>query len=325
MNLPNALTLARIFLVPIVVALLLTVEIRTWAFLGASLFLAAALTDLLDGYLARRRKQVTTLGRLLDPIADKLLISSALVALVQLKIAPAWMVAIIIGREFAVSGLRGIAAHEGFSIDVSSLGKGKMVTQVAAVVGLILGHKYAGWVQATANVLLWAVVFALVSMVQYFREFWSCLAPTSNIASAGASRSSGGASSGPPNVVSSHVCESWRSCASRRPGWGRLRPDNFRRFVMLSDNEKTVLLKLARSALESCLDGRSIPQCRIAHKASSNRRAHSSRCIRVKNCAVASGSSFLIVNSTGSSSTAPSARRWKIRGSSRLRRRNSRT
>ena len=86
------------------------------------------------------------------------------------------MVAIIIGREFAVSGLRGIAAHEGFSIDVSSLGKGKMVTQVAAVVGLILGHKYAGWVQATANVLLWAVVFfALVSMVQYFREFWSKL------------------------------------------------------------------------------------------------------------------------------------------------------
>jgi len=135
MNLPNALTLARIFLVPIVVAVLLTVEIRYWAVWGASLFLAAALTDLLDGYLARRRKQVTTLGRLLDPIADKLLISSALIALVELKIAPAWMVAIIVGREFAVSGLRSIAAHEGFSIEVSRLGKGKMVTQVAAVVG----------------------------------------------------------------------------------------------------------------------------------------------------------------------------------------------
>jgi len=176
MNLPNALTLARIFLVPIVVAVLLTVEIRVWAFWGASLFLAAALTDLLDGYLARRRKQVTTLGRLLDPIADKLLISSALIALVQLKIASAWMVAIIIGREFAVSGLRSIAAHEGFSIDVSTLGKGKMVTQVAAVVGLILGSKYGGWVESTARVLLWAVVFfALVSMVQYFREFWSKL------------------------------------------------------------------------------------------------------------------------------------------------------
>jgi CDP-diacylglycerol--glycerol-3-phosphate 3-phosphatidyltransferase len=176
MNLPNVLTLARIFFVPIVVVVLLTVEIRTWALWGASLFLAAALTDLLDGYVARRRKQVTNLGRLLDPIADKLLISSALISLVQLKIAPAWMVVIIIGREFAVSGLRSIAAHEGFSIDVSTLGKGKMVTQVAAVVGLILGHKYGGWVQLTAKVLLWAVVFfALVSMVQYFREFWSKL------------------------------------------------------------------------------------------------------------------------------------------------------
>ena len=176
MNLPNTLTIARIFLVPIVVVVLLTVEIRTWAFFGASLFLAAALTDLLDGYLARRRKQVTTLGRLLDPIADKLLISSALVSLVQLRIAPAWMVVIILGREFAVSGLRSIAAHEGFDINVSRLGKGKMVTQVAAVVGLILGHKYGGWVQLTANILLWAVVFfALISMVQYFREFWSKL------------------------------------------------------------------------------------------------------------------------------------------------------
>jgi len=176
MNLPIALTLARIFLVPIVVAILLSVEIRVWAFWGASIFLAAALTDLLDGYVARRRKQVTTLGRLLDPIADKLLISSALIALVYLRIAPPWMVAIIIGREFAVSGLRSIAAHEGFSIDVSTLGKGKMFTQVAAVVGLILGSKYGGWVQGTATLLLWAVVFfALVSMVQYFREFWSKL------------------------------------------------------------------------------------------------------------------------------------------------------
>jgi len=176
MNLPNAVTIVRIFLVPIVVVVLLTVEIRNWALWGASLFLAAALTDLLDGYLARRRKQVTTLGRMLDPIADKLLISSALISLVQLKIAPAWMVVIIIAREFAVSGLRSIAAHEGFSINVSTMGKGKMVTQVAAVVGLILGHKYGGWVQNTATLLLWAVVFfALVSMVQYFREFWSKL------------------------------------------------------------------------------------------------------------------------------------------------------
>lgn len=176
MNLPNALTVIRIFLVPIVVVVLLTVKIQHWAFWGVSLFLAAALTDLLDGYFARRRRQVTTLGRLLDPIADKLLISSALISLVQLRIAPAWMVVIIIGREFAVSGLRSIAAHEGFSIGVSTLGKGKMVTQVAAVVGLILGSAYGGWVQRTAAVLLWAVVFfALVSMIQYFLEFWSKL------------------------------------------------------------------------------------------------------------------------------------------------------
>jgi len=176
MNLPNALTIARIFLVPVVVTVLLAKGITDRTFWGASLFLVAALTDMLDGYLARRRRQVTTLGRLLDPIADKLLISSALIALVWRHTAPAWMVVIIIGREFAVSGLRSIAAHEGFSIDVSRMGKGKMVMQVAAVVGLILGEKYHGWVEKTAEILLWAVVFfALVSMVQYFLEFWKKL------------------------------------------------------------------------------------------------------------------------------------------------------
>lgn len=178
MNLPNSLTLIRIFLVPFVVVVLLTrpTQIQSWAIWGVSLFLGAALTDLLDGYIARRRKQVTTLGRLLDPVADKLLISSALISLVQLELAPAWMVAIILGREFAVSGLRSIAASEGFSIDVSTLGKGKMVLQVAAVVGLILGRAHPGWIMQTAKVLLWAVaLLALVSMVQYFVEFWSKL------------------------------------------------------------------------------------------------------------------------------------------------------
>ncbi len=167
------MTLGRIFLVPFVVVVLLTKQIHDWAWWGSGLFLAAALTDLLDGYFARRRHQVTTLGRLLDPIADKLLISSALISLVQLRLAPAWMVVIIVGREFAVSGLRSIAASEGFSIDVSTLGKGKMVAQVAAVVGLILGQRLGGWVNQVAHILLWSVVFfALVSMVQYFREFW---------------------------------------------------------------------------------------------------------------------------------------------------------
>jgi len=174
MNLPNALTVGRIFLVPFVVAVLLTTQIKHWEFWGVALFLVAALTDILDGYLARRRGQVTNLGRLLDPIADKLLISSALISLVQLNLAPAWMVVIIIGREFAVSGLRSIAASEGFNIAASPLGKGKMAVQVAAVVGLILGRNRGGWVLQTANGLLWLVVFfSLVSMVQYFREFWS--------------------------------------------------------------------------------------------------------------------------------------------------------
>lgn len=176
MNLPNSLTLARIFLIPFVVVVLLTRQMHNWAYWGAGLFLAAALTDLFDGYLARRRKQVTTLGRLLDPIADKLLISSALISLVQLRIAPAWMVVIIIGREFAVSGMRSIAASEGFTIDVSTLGKGKMVAQVIAVASLILGNELGGWMRQTARYMLWAVViFALLSMVQYFREFWSKL------------------------------------------------------------------------------------------------------------------------------------------------------
>jgi CDP-diacylglycerol--glycerol-3-phosphate 3-phosphatidyltransferase len=176
MNLPNSLTLARIFLVPIVVTVLLSKDVPNWTFWGASLFLATALTDMLDGYLARRRKQVTTLGRLLDPVADKLLISSALISLVWLGMVQAWMVVIIIGREFAVNGLRSIAAHEGFAINVSTLGKGKMVTQVAAIVGIILGQKYGGWVNGTAKILLWAVVIlALSSMIQYFREFWAKL------------------------------------------------------------------------------------------------------------------------------------------------------
>jgi CDP-diacylglycerol--glycerol-3-phosphate 3-phosphatidyltransferase len=174
MNLPNAITIARIFLAPLVVAVLLTTRIQNWEFWGVGLFLAAALTDILDGYLARRRRQVTTLGGLLDPIADKLLISSALIALVQLGLAPAWMVVIIVGREFAVSGLRSIAASEGFTIHASPLGKGKMAVQVAAVVGLILARGRGGWILETANALLWVVVFfALLSMTQYFREFWS--------------------------------------------------------------------------------------------------------------------------------------------------------
>ena len=172
MNLPNALTVSRIVLVPLLVVVLLTRDREIWGFV---VFMAASLTDYLDGYLARRRHQITTLGKLLDPIADKLLISAAFVSLVELEIAPAWMVVVVVGREFAVSGLRSIASAEGFSIDASTLGKSKMFTQVACVSCLIIGSRYPSTPFHPAGVLLlWlVVVLAIVSMVQYFRRFWS--------------------------------------------------------------------------------------------------------------------------------------------------------
>jgi len=174
-NLPNALTVSRIFLVPLLVVLLLTGRVttrETWAFV---VLIAAAATDYLDGYLARKRFQVTTLGKLLDPIADKLLISAVFISLVEMRIAPAWMVVIIIGREFAVTGLRSIASTSGFAIAASRLGKYKMVSQVACAGFLILGGHYPGTLLYKAGrILLWVVVIlAIVSMVQYFRRFWS--------------------------------------------------------------------------------------------------------------------------------------------------------
>ncbi len=143
LNLPNALTLSRIFVVPLLVVVLLTPFSEHWFgvprhILGVVLFLGAAITDYLDGHIARRRDQVTSFGKLLDPIADKLLISAALISLVENRLAPAWAVVIIVGREFAVSGLRSIAATEGFVIAASRMGKFKMGAQVAAVALLIL-------------------------------------------------------------------------------------------------------------------------------------------------------------------------------------------
>ena len=143
MNLPNALTLLRIFIVPLLVVVLLTPFSENWFgvprhILGVGLFLGAALTDYLDGHLARSRNQVTRLGQLLDPIADKLLISAALISLVENQLAPAWAVVIIIGREFAVTGLRSIAAADGVVISASRMGKFKMLVQVVTVALLIV-------------------------------------------------------------------------------------------------------------------------------------------------------------------------------------------
>lgn len=142
MNLPNLLTLLRIFLVPLLVVVLLTKFSEDWMGLpqhiaGVSLFLLASLTDVVDGWLARRRKQVSRLGILLDPIADKILISSAFISLVENQLAPAWAVVIVIGREFAVSGLRAVAAAEGWAIPASKAGKFKMFSQVVTIALLI--------------------------------------------------------------------------------------------------------------------------------------------------------------------------------------------
>jgi len=142
LNLPNALTLLRIFIVPLLVVVLLTPFSENWFgvprhVLGVALFLGAALTDFLDGHFARSRDQVTRLGQLLDPIADKLLISAALISLVENQLAPAWAVVIIIGREFAVTGLRSIAATDGVVIAASRMGKFKMLAQVVTVALLI--------------------------------------------------------------------------------------------------------------------------------------------------------------------------------------------
>jgi CDP-diacylglycerol--glycerol-3-phosphate 3-phosphatidyltransferase len=180
MNLPNSLTILRIFFVPLLVAALVqeNVSVRiggaliTNEWLALAIFLAAAATDLLDGYLARRWKQVTTIGTLLDPIADKLLISAALISLVQVRALPGWMAILIIGREFAVSGLRSIAAAEGYTIKANDLGKTKMFFQVVAVSCMLVAVRHST-VHMVGMWLMWAVVvFALLSAVSYFRKFW---------------------------------------------------------------------------------------------------------------------------------------------------------
>jgi CDP-diacylglycerol---glycerol-3-phosphate 3-phosphatidyltransferase len=180
MNVPNLLTILRIFFVPLLVAALVQehVSLRvhgvliTNVWLALAIFLCAATTDLLDGYLARRWRQITTIGTLLDPIADKLLISAALIALVQVRAVPAWMVILIVGREFAVSGLRSIAAAEGYIIKASDLGKTKMLSQIAAISCLLLSIRYTK-LAMPAMVLMWGVVvFAILSAISYFRKFW---------------------------------------------------------------------------------------------------------------------------------------------------------
>jgi len=135
-------------------------------------FVTAGFTDALDGALARLMNSQTNLGAHLDPVADKLLVTSAFIALVEMRLAPAWIVVIIVGRELAVTGLRNVALAKGFSIDVSELGKVKMAVQVFTITALILGIRFS-LLEALGRWALWLTVFlALVSAVQYFRRFW---------------------------------------------------------------------------------------------------------------------------------------------------------
>ena len=197
MNLPNYITFARILMVPILVVVLMT-RVQNHLIIGVTLFWIASLTDWLDGYLARRWNEVTVLGKLLDPLADKLLIAGALMSLVELNLAPAWMAFIILAREFAITGLRGIASEEGITIAAGTVGKWKLGAQVAAISCLMLGPKldpflytlthreifnffiqlnrpYA-FIMGMGMILLWiAVVLAIWSAAVYFKDFYDAV------------------------------------------------------------------------------------------------------------------------------------------------------
>ncbi len=197
-NLPNYITLSRIFSVPLLIWIFSTDKIGTAhgekELLASGLFILASITDGLDGYLARKRGQVTTMGMLLDPLADKLMVAAAFIALVQFNphIVKPWIAVVIIGREFLVSGLRSIAASEGFTIEASDLGKMKMVVQIVAVVAAILDRRWYEWelpfgtfhfhgvqmplvlgIDLVSQMAIWFMVaLSLISAVDYFVGFW---------------------------------------------------------------------------------------------------------------------------------------------------------
>ena len=177
MNLPNILTLGRIFLVPFLVVVLLTRFRAELLFglprevVGAAIFGLAAFTDWLDGYLARRRRQVTSLGQMMDPLADKLLVTAALVSLVWMELASAWMVWLILGRELVITVLRSVAHAKGVDVPASGLGKVKMVAEVVAILLLMLGNQVPLF-YVLGTVALWLVlIVALVSAADYYRRY----------------------------------------------------------------------------------------------------------------------------------------------------------
>lgn len=171
-NLPNTITMVRLCIIPILFFLLLSPD-QTWSLVIAILFIAAALTDLLDGYVARRYEIVTTMGKFLDPIADKLVINTAMVLMIPIGRIAAWVVAIIIIRDFFVDGIRTIAQSEGVIIQASWLGKQKTLCQVFAVSALMIHYPFMGAdAHTVGTVLLFlALVLSLHSGLDYFIKF----------------------------------------------------------------------------------------------------------------------------------------------------------
>jgi CDP-diacylglycerol--glycerol-3-phosphate 3-phosphatidyltransferase len=199
MNLPNSITISRIATVPLLIWILSPAFPANHAshgllggeqeIIASAVFIVSSITDGLDGYLARKRSQITTLGMLLDPLADKLLVTAAYIILVAYnpRIVPPWIAVIIIGREFLVSGLRSIAASEGFTIEASEIGKLKTVIQIVSVVAAILAHRWdywlwfpnnhgGGFVIAVHMIAVWAIYWmttvSIISAIDYFVGFW---------------------------------------------------------------------------------------------------------------------------------------------------------
>jgi len=171
MNLANKITLSRIFLLPVFL-FFVSEQVRFGPYIAAGIFILAAATDGLDGYVARKKKQVTTLGKLLDPLADKLLVMSALVSLVEQAALPAWIAIVILAREFAVTGLRGVAAAEGRVIAASKFAKLKTVTQIVAIVAVMTNNypfSLIGFPFKSIALAL-AVIFTILSALEYFRD-----------------------------------------------------------------------------------------------------------------------------------------------------------
>ena len=193
MNLPNSITMSRIAGVPLLIWMLsASFPFRDGRgeqeLIASGIFILLAITDGVDGYLARRRGQITTMGMLLDPLADKLMVSAAFIVLVAYnpRIVPPWIAVLVIGREFLVSGLRSIAAAEGFTIEASEIGKLKTVIQIVSVVAAILAHRWDYWIWFPSlgggfviavrfiaiTAIYWMTAVSIISAVDYFVGFW---------------------------------------------------------------------------------------------------------------------------------------------------------